>query len=165
MLIAPAMLEENYYGYRPTNNWGQGSLPAPWAEGDIVQLSYREEHSHLASRLHGMHLYETPGFFVVSYATSIDEGDAWYFRVRTYTKNGISDSSDRLHVIGTASFNRPTPTDWMAQFTLIKSSDPDGLALRNQMLKDWVFERTAVCFYCNQGFKHTCAGDTNGNLD
>ena len=28
---------QNGLGYRPTSGWSFGDLPAPWAEGDVVQ--------------------------------------------------------------------------------------------------------------------------------
>lgn len=30
-------MSDNGIGYRPLNAWGSGELPAPWAEGDVVE--------------------------------------------------------------------------------------------------------------------------------
>src|SRR5687768_10055444 len=78
---------QNGLGHRPVNGWGEGDLPAPWAEGDILLLPEDSD----TERLYDMQ----PGYFVITYACSIDDGDAWYFRVW----DGESDrGSDRLHV-------------------------------------------------------------------
>lgn len=108
------------YGFRPRNNWGSGDLPAPFAEGDIVER---------VSDVADDRLRDQAGpFFVVSCAFSIDEGDEWYFRVRD---GSTPWGSDRLHVLPTA--------DYMAAFSLVDTSDPDGLALREMMLAEgWV---------------------------
>jgi hypothetical protein len=82
-----------------------------------------------------------PGFYVVSTAFSIDEGDAWYFRV----SDGVR-GSDRLHVVYR---DRTTQTGWafdgdidfMLPFRLVDTADPDGLAVRARMLAEgWTLE-------------------------
>ena len=122
---------QNGYGHRPVNNWGDGDLPAPWAEGDIVELV---DESLAGGRLRG----QVGPMFVVSYATSVDEGDAWYFRVY----DGAGDrGSDRLHVATPASTY--LVCDYMAGFRLVDTADPEGLATRQRMLADgWHFHTT-----------------------
>jgi hypothetical protein len=122
---------QNGLGYRPVNDWGSGDLPAPWAEGDVVRLTGTVEDG----RLRGM---ETE-FFVVTYATSIDEGDAWYFRVW----DGKHDhGSDRLHVAypERCAAGSWTPCDYMAGFELVDTADLEGLSERERMIAaGWAF--------------------------
>lgn len=130
-------------GRRPTNDWDSGDLPAPWAEGDVLHLADVGDND----RLRGM----GPGHYVVTYATSIDEGDAWYFRVW----NGESEwGSDRLHVVFP---ERCAPKSWasepcnyMAGFDLVETADPDGLARRERMIAGgWAFvDRWETCPTC-----------------
>lgn len=130
---------QNGLGHRPVNDWGAGDLPAPFAEGDVLHLAER----HQDDRLYDMQ----PGYFVVTYATSIDEGDCWYFRVW----DGNSDrGSDRLHVAYPERSDWDTAVDYMAPFTLVDTADPDGLALRQQLIEDgWKFEdRWDACPTC-----------------
>lgn len=113
------------FGNRPTNNWGSGDLPAPWCEGDVIELVGERPERRL--------LDLTGTMFVVSYATSIDEGDAWYFRVA----NESSDrGSDRLHVAYSERSTWDEDCDYMAAFRLVQTVDPEGLALRQRMLAD-----------------------------
>lgn len=112
------------YGHRPVNHWGDGDLPAPYAEGDLLYLP--ERYDHRAMRSMG-----EPGFYVVACAFSVDEGDAWYFRVARDPQEG---SSDRLHVAYVARSSWETDVDRMAPFELVDSADPEGLALRERML-------------------------------
>ena len=122
-------------GYRPTNDWGSGELPAPWAEGDIVQLTepYPVDPDCAGHRHpHRLNDMGAPGFYVITYATSIDEGDAWYFRVT----DGEGHGSDRLHVAAAARSEFPEDVDYMAPFTLIDTADPDGLAERERLLAE-----------------------------
>jgi len=130
-------LTQNGSGHRPTNNWGEGTLPAPWAEGDIVRV---DAGAKALERMNGM----GPGVYVISYATSIHEGDAWYFRV---TDGGRG--SDRLHVWTDAWVEEPE--DWMAGVTLVETDDPDGLAKRVRMLNEgWhVVTTDEVCRWCD----------------
>lgn len=44
--------------------------------------------------------------------------------------------SDRLHVVHAERSQWDTSVDWMAGFRLVETADPDGLALREQMLAD-----------------------------
>ncbi len=123
------------FDYRPTNNWGEGALPAPWCQGDVVKLV-----GESVDRLRGM----TGPYFVVTYACSIGEGDDWYFRVEDH--NGYT-GSDRLHV-----FNGGVDaTDWMRPFDLVETRDPEGLAKREQMLADgWSYTPPPTCEACGQ---------------
>lgn len=119
------------FGHRPVNDWGGGDLPAPFAEGDVLHLDAVPEYS----RLHGM----GPGYFVVTYATSIDEGDAWYFRV---SDGNEFTGSDRMHVAfpDRCAPGSWEPVNWMAPFDLVESADPEGLARRERMIADgWAF--------------------------
>lgn len=104
------------YGRRPVNNWGDGDLPGPYAEGDVL---FRPEDAPANDRLYGMGW----GYFVVSAAFSIDEGDAWYMRVTNHPDRG----SDRLHVAYADRCSWDHSCDWLAGFTLVETSDPDGL--------------------------------------
>lgn len=132
------MSKQYGYGHRPTNNWGSGDLPAPWAEGDLVYLAERGEND----RLYDM----GPGYFVVTCAFSVDEGDGWYFRVW----NGLSRRrSDRLHVFA-------GDVDYMARFELVQSSDPEGLAKRKAMLEaGWQPEIRTSCPCCGRPYDRT----------
>lgn len=126
------------YGHRPRNNWDKGDLPAPWCEGDIVRLT-----GDMPSRLTNQ---EGP-YFVVTYATSIDEGDAWYFRLHDHTDG----RSDRLHVASAARSSFPDDLDWMAPFELIDTPDPDGLAERERLLRaGWSYTPPPTCPSCGQ---------------
>lgn len=116
------------YGHRERNDWNSGDLPAPFAEGDLVYADALDG----AERVKGM----TPGYFVVCAGFSIDEGDAWYFRV-CQTKHN---SSDRLHVAYSARCTWTDDFDYMAPFTLIETSDGEGLVERQRLLAaGWAF--------------------------
>lgn len=143
---------QNRLGHRPVNNWGDGDLPAPWAEGDIVRLTeegYKRTRAYGESdRLRGM----GPGHFVVVYACSIDDGDAWYFRVFD-GDDPDGPSSDRLHVAFAArcSNHWTEDCDWMREFELVDTADPDGLALRESMLAEgWTLDLEQMCPTCGQ---------------
>lgn len=133
---------QNGLGHRPVNNWGDGDLPAPWAQGDVVYLA-SPVNEEQRKRLNG----QTCGYFVITYATSIDEGDAWYFRVWD-GKSGRG--SDRMHVAFTERCAWDTPVDFMHGFQLVETADPEGLALRERMIADgWQFsDRWDVCPTC-----------------
>lgn len=131
------------YGHRARNDWGMGKLPAPWAEGDIVELV---RPGAAEERLRGM----TGPFFVVVSGFSIGEGDEWYFRV----SDGTGSWSDRLHVGAkarrTGNWGGVGDVDFMAAFDLIDTPDPDGLAERERLLADgWqvptCVERGCLC--------------------
>ncbi len=113
------------YGHRPTNDWGSGNLPAPWAQGDIIDVP--EGSPALADGW-------DPGPFVVCYVTSIDEGDGWY--VRLWLPADTYRVSDRLHIWHAARSTFGKDRDALAGCTLIDTADPDGLALRERMLAD-----------------------------
>lgn len=126
------------FGHRPVNNWGSGDLPAPWCSGDVVRL-VGEPHE----RLYG----QQGPFFVVTYATSVDEGDAWYFRVH----DGAGGRCDRLHVASADRSNFEEDIDWMECFKLVETSDPEGLTRREEMLAaGWSYTSPAVCEACGQ---------------
>lgn len=129
---------------RPTNNWGGGDLPAPWAQGDVVDVPAG---AAALERMDGL----LPGRYKIVYATSIGEGDAWYFRLAKFITKGPC--SGRLHVM----FDRTPDRDWrndtnlMEGCVLVRTLDPDGLALRNKMLADgWQYVEPAVCPTCKQ---------------
>lgn len=133
------------FGYRAVNNWGDGDLPAPFAEGDIVRLDapYPTDRDDGYNRLRGM----GPGFFVVTYCCSIDEGDGWYARVW----DGESDhGSDRLHIYYEERCANGPSMNYMEPFTLIDTADPDGLVVRERLIADgWKFaDRWKVCPAC-----------------
>ena len=130
-------------GYRPKNGWGSGDLPAPFAEGDVVRLvGGRHE------RLDDM----TGPFFVVVYATSIDEGDAWYFRVSD-DPDPDGRCSGRLHVAfaDRAGQGWDGDVDWMSCFELVETADPDGLLERSKLLVEgWSFTPDPICPHCKR---------------
>lgn len=135
------------YGHRARNNWGGGDLPAPFAEGDLLWLP----EPYPVDRMRGRRMGQ-PGWYVVSCGFSIDEGDAWYFRV---TRTMVDLSSDRLHVATAARSSWDDDVDWMAPFVLVETSDPDGLAERSRLVDGgWSFasrwERCPTCGTVNR---------------
>lgn len=129
---------------RPTNAWGAGDLPAPYAEGDIIDVPAGAK---ALERMHGM----PPGRYKVVYATSIDEGDAWYFRLGKWLTKGHA--SDRLHVgfAGRSEWGPTEDVNWLEGCTLIRTNDPEGLALRGRMLADgWTYTPPRKCKTCGQ---------------
>lgn len=126
------------FGSRARNGWGAGDLPAPYCAGDIVRLTIDPADN---DRLRG----QTGPLFVVTYGPSIDEGDAWYFRV--YDGNGYG--SDRLHVAYAERSTWDEDIDWMAGFELVDTADPEGLAERERMLAEgWTFTVPHRCPAC-----------------
>lgn len=132
------------FGNRPVNGWGGGDLPAPWCEGDIVELS-ADAYALVGDAENSPRVDHGPGFYVVVYACSIDEGDGWYFRLShgTMVEHGpwgpSRDCSDRLHVFHEKRclFDEgAADIDWMAGATLVDTPDPEGLALRERMIAD-----------------------------
>lgn len=140
-------LSQHTLPHRPTVNWGSGELPAPWAAGDIVQVS---PGAAALERMHG----DGPGLYVVDTAFSIDDGDAWHFRV----DNGTGHGSGRLHVARPWPFSTwDKPVDYMAGVTLVDTLDPVGLDRRARMIADgWALARTGTaCSRCNgTGLSH-----------
>lgn len=127
------------YGHRAVCNWGDGDLPAPFAEGDLVHWDGTPN-----DRLRG----QQGPYFVVTYCCSIDEGDAWYARVR---EKDAEFGSDRLHMAWPERSSWDEAVNWMEGFTLIETSDPEGLAKREQMLSDgWTFTPPPTCPTCGQ---------------
>jgi hypothetical protein len=130
-------------GHRPTNNWGEGNLPAPWAEGDVVEIVDGTLVDPATAERIGRYPADGParemgdapppgslvGFYVVTTAFSIDDGDAWYFRVDS--TDGVG--SDRLHVAH-AERSNVASCDFMAPFRLVDTADRDGLRTRQEML-------------------------------
>ncbi len=130
---------QNGIGHRAVNNWGSGDLPAPFAEGDVVRWDGTP-----CERLRG----QVGPLFVVTYCCSIDDGDAWYARV--YDGTGEF-GSDRLHIAWADRSTHDEDCNYMASFTLVESADPEGLALREQMLADgWTFQKPFTCPTCGQ---------------
>lgn len=134
------------FGYRSTNEWGSGDLPAPYAEGDVLLLT-PEAHAAMSdeqrSRLRG----QGPGYFIVTYAPSIDEGDVWYVRVW----NGEAHTgSDRMHMAFTERSVWDHPCNYMEGFELVETADPEGLAERERLIAEgWEFtDRWDVCPTC-----------------
>lgn len=134
------------FGHRPTNNWGEGDLPAPFAEGDLLRLDEafppdpESGYNRLVTRGMG-----EPGFYVVCCVFSIDKGDAWYCRV-TQGEQG----SDRLHVAFAERCSWDEDVNWMFPFTLVDSADPEGLAERERLLAaGWSYtDRWQTCPAC-----------------
>lgn len=158
---------QNGLGHRPVNNWGDGDLPAPWAEGDIVAIpdgAYcltGDTEPGDDGRVDGPRVDLGPGFYTVVYVCSIDHGDAWYVRVSKGTMvGGFRDCSDRLHIFyPDRSTWQGEPVDWTAGWELIDTADPEGLAERERMLAaGWSFEdRWDTC--------PTCGHTTRKNVD
>lgn len=133
------LCRQDGYGHRCTNNWHMGDLPAPWAEGDLIFIPEDKTNN----RMDDMGW----GYFVVSAGFSIDDGDAWYFRVTNTKDNG----SDRLHVAFKERSTWDEDADWMAGWQLVESSDPEGLATRERLLAEgWTFTKPKVCPHCGQ---------------
>ena len=126
------------YGHRPVNGWGDGDLPAPWACGDLVELPEGTEVED--DRWEG----RGPAFLVVCCAFSIDEGDAWYFRVTDGEQ-----VSDRLHVSFASRSTFSKDLDYMAPLRLVDTADPEGLAKRESMLRaGWSYTKRPRCGTC-----------------
>lgn len=125
------------FEYRSRNDWGMGNLPAPWAEGDIVELVGPRP-------MHGYYdlLQDMEGpFFVVVAGFSIDEGDAWYFRVTDGSGGNLAGNSDRLHFAPVArrskrGWRTSGDIDDMRPFRLVDTSDPEGLSERVRLLAE-----------------------------
>ena len=133
------------FGHRPLSNWGSGDLPAPFATGDLLWLDQPYNDKRMRPEL------GDPGWYVVVYSTSIDEGDAWYFRVER-----IGDPlrcSGRMHVVHAdrAEMGQGGDLDYMAPFELVETADPEGLAERERLLADgWAYVRPPRCRTCGQ---------------
>lgn len=122
---------QSQFGYRSKNNWEDGDLPAPYAEGDLIFVPQGATNE----RMNWMGW----GYFVVSGGFSIDEGDAWYFRI-----SNDKEVSDRLHVAFEDRCTWNYSVDWMSgrrnfnnqivKWQLIETSDPVGLVRRKHML-------------------------------
>ena len=125
--------QSSNFGHRPTNAWGEGDLPAPWAEGDVIRLP-ADPTPDQATRfsIYGAP-WEAGGIAIVSYAASIDDGDAWYFRIEV---PGDYVRSDRLHVAWASRSTFDADMDFLAGATLVDTADPAGLAVRCRLLAD-----------------------------
>lgn len=128
------------FGHRPRNNWGSGDLPAAWCEGDLVELVGEVPKDRGGyDRLRGM----SGPLFVVTYATSIGEGDEWYYRVSDAADRRVG--SDRLHVIPSEEI------DFTAPFRLVETVDPEGLAEREERIAaGWSYVPPERCAACGQ---------------
>jgi len=134
------MCRQAGYGHREVSNWGSGDLPAPFAEGDLLWLP----DGLPAPRMRGM---GAPGWYVVAAGFSIDEGDAWYFRVT----NDRDNCSDRLHVAYADRSDFDEDLDWMTPFELVDTADPEGLAERERLLADgWSYTPPEKCPTCGR---------------
>lgn len=123
------------FGFRPLNCWGSGNLPAPWAVGDVLDIP---PGAKALERMRGM----SPGRYRIVCAFSIDEGDAWYFRVAALESSGPQRCSDRLHVISdrpervSTEISSVGGVNWLKGCRMVdKTVDPKGLALRQRMLR------------------------------
>lgn len=151
-------------GFRATCDWDSGDLPAPWAQGDVLHIledvGITAEIAERIARypiggpmvpMGGKSSTPLTGYYVVTYGPSIDEGDAWYFRVESETGT----TSDRLHVSfpGRCSWESPECVNFMAPFVLVETADPEGLALREQMIADgWAYapRESSTCPHCGK---------------
>lgn len=131
-------------GDRMTNRWNDGDLPAPYAEGDVIHVPEGAEPIKDEPDV-------PPGRYKVVYVASVDEGDAWYVRLGKYMNKGPV--TRRLRVVHAA---RSSPSwendiDHLAGCTLVKTADPDGLALRERMLAGgWSYQAPERCPTCGR---------------
>ena len=147
-------MTQNGIGWRPKNAWGGGDLPAPWAEGDVVRL-VGERHERLDDMVGPL--------FVVVYATSIDEGDGWYFRVSD-EPGAHGRCSGRLHVAfaDRADHGWDGDVDWMSCFELVDTADPEGLSERERLLAEgWTFTADSLCPSCGRRIPRPATGVTS----
>lgn len=137
-------ISDTQYGHRARNAWGAGDLPAPFAEGDVVKLVGTVADDRLRDEPGRM--FDGAEHFVICYGPSIDEGDAWYFRVATFDS-----CSDRLHVAWADRSDFPEDLNYMEAFELVETADPDGLAERERLLAEgWSYEPTPKCPHCGR---------------
>lgn len=160
------------YGWRPTNDWGSGRLPCPYAEGDIIQVGAdcpavaaqidskwsNDPETGRPTAANGKgyrRLPGGPGLYVAAYCTSIGEGDDWYIRLRSHDLLYC----DRLHIIDGG---RDGATNFMADTITVDTPDPDGLRTREMMLHaGWTFEKAKAA----AGPCACCGCPTNGVHD
>lgn len=122
-------------GHRARSAWGEGDLPAPFAEGDIVDISEGAE------CLMGEH---EPGAWVVEYCWSVDEGDAWHVRL-----GRPGQPLPWRHPVAWADRSNYDHDVDRVRATLIDTFDPEGLALRERMIADgWALDLSDVCPTC-----------------
>lgn len=117
-------MSQHEFGHRPTNDWGSGDLPSPWAAGDVVEVA---DGSVALQRMDG----RPAGLYVVGTVFSIDEGDAWYVRLDDGDRSW---TSGRLHIAFPDRSTWTNPIDWTEGVTLVDTGDPDGLADRRRMI-------------------------------
>jgi hypothetical protein len=135
------------FGQRPTNGWGSGDLPAPWAEGDLVRLVGEVGDDRL--RCIEGRWFAGAQYYVVDSAFSVDEGDGWYFRVSGNSPDARS--SDRLHVFYEERAEYSEDVNYMAAFELAETADPEGLLRRQQLLLNgWTYTRSPECPHCGR---------------
>lgn len=121
-----AISQHRPWRHRPVNHWGIGDLPAPWCAGDIVEVP---DDAPGLDRIP-----DGPGLYVISTAFSIDEGDAWYFRVGRFDADGEYVGSARLHVVCAERSTWDEDCDYLAGVRLVHTDDPAGLAKREQLI-------------------------------
>jgi len=125
-------------GWRPTNSWGDGNLPAPFAVGDVIDVP-DDNPGVLAGRFyHG-------GRWRITAAFSISEGDDWYFRASPMRENKTTDwatISDRLHVL--------PDQNYLSDVTLVSTYDEEGLKLREEILKEWSLSKQQAPYLAKQ---------------
>ena len=130
------------YGWRPTSGWGDGPIPAPYAEGDVVFV--RD-----SSPLIGSKGIPSPGLYVVSTVVSISESDLWYVKL---ARPGAK--TDRVYVGSDKLFD----SAGLVGVDLIESSDPDGAGERMTVVKSAKAHRRVVRSFCPQ-CGHSLHGD------
>lgn len=135
----------NGEGHRSVCDWGSGDLPAPYAEGDLIDVP---EGAKALERMHGM----GPGRYLVTYCASIDEGDAWFVRItpaRRMRKGEQREWSDRLHLAWAPRSTWTEDHDWLAGCTLVETVDPAGLARRAKLIvAGWSMPPVHKCPTC-----------------
>jgi hypothetical protein len=120
-----------WVGHRPVNAWGDGDLPAPYAEGDLVAVP--DDSPTLT-----LPVWDDrgSGLFVVNSVFSIDEGDAWYVRVNPLNEPDVA--SGRLYEIGSRDHVICQSLTQRSDLTceLVSTADPHGLTLRQRILAE-----------------------------
>lgn len=119
---------------RPRSEWGSGDLPAPYAEGDVIDVP--EGARCLQPDDDGEARVRTgPGRYVVTFATSIGGGDEWYFRIDPERpKRRQRRSSDRLHVVYADRSDAAADINYLEGTRLVRTVDPEGLSRRQLLL-------------------------------
>lgn len=115
---------QNGYGARCDNYNGDGSLLAPYAEGDVVDIpgscpAFPRRIPHAWSTRPEL---SQPGLYRVISSFSIGEGYDWYFRVAPiiFRRTIWDETSDRIHITA-----HEGAINWAQGWRLVKSADPD----------------------------------------